>query len=717
MPGGSRVSREAVARDREASRLRAAARRAARSAEKHEDELKARRRYEEANADHINELRRLRYGADMEALAARPFIFWDGEGYTTDDGAHHYMLFGCSKFPDNPLVGEDLSTEACLRYLLRVESQCPDAFHVGFAFDYDVNMILGDLASRNLQHLADYSVVHWRGYRIMYIPGKMFQVSKGPKDARVSVTVYDVFGFFHSKYVTSLIKFGVATREILAHIEEGKAERGNFTFADIEYVKKYWQDEVSYGPMLMNAVRDACYDAGLFVTQWHGPGALAAYMLRKRGVRKWMSKDLPQEVRIAIQYAYAGGRFMFWRCGLWLHPVYTADINSAYIYACSLLPRLDNGRWVREFMPTEVKRFAVYYIKYSADFQRTRDNHKAGRSEEVWPLFHRSKDGRLYWPHKTEGWYWSPEASLVMGDPDATITEAWVYEGDGTYPFEWVEEEFNKRLALQHEGNPAEKTFKWALAAMYGAFARLVGWDKKNRLPPKSHELAWAGFITSWCRAEVTKLARECQKRGGLVSIDTDGVTSTVPFEESWLDRGVGEKLGQWKLEDFGGILYWQSGFYWLMNKLGEWTTAKSRGIKRGSVDVQAAMQALEESSYELVSRHRPNNYRPAKIVKTQTKFTGFKEALQRHDGLKSWRRWSERTWEIRMGEGGTAWHTPKCCPKCQNSSVDVMHVITHKYPLHSTVSEPHQLPWLMEQPELHENTLIIRDDDEFDHL
>ena len=51
-------------------------------------------------------------------------------------------------------------------------------------------------------------------------------------------------------------------------------------------------------------------------------------------------------------------------------------------------------------------------------------------------------------------------------------------------PFEWVHSEFDKRLQLQHEGNPAEKTFKWALAAMYGAFARTVGWDQKRRCAP-----------------------------------------------------------------------------------------------------------------------------------------------------------------------------------------------------------------------------------------
>ena len=282
---GDRVSAEAVARDRESARLRAAARRASQSASEHEESLRHRRKYEANNREHINAARRTRYGADIDALASRPFIFWDGEGYTTADGSHHYMLFGCSHFPDNPLIAEDLSTKACLDYLLSVESEYPNAFHVGFAFDYDVNMILGDLPSRCLRHLGDYGVTRWQGYRIAYIPGKMFTVTRGNEkrgEKKVSATIFDVFGFFHSKYTTSLLKFGVATKEELEAVTAGKEERENFTFADIEYVKRYWQEEISFGPMLMDRIRDACYDAGLYVTQWHGPGALAAYMLDRK---------------------------------------------------------------------------------------------------------------------------------------------------------------------------------------------------------------------------------------------------------------------------------------------------------------------------------------------------------------------------------------------------------------------------------------------------
>jgi hypothetical protein len=720
-----RYSKEAVARDREQSRLRAAARRAEKIESNREDYLKERRLYEERNREHINDQRRFRYGADSMALASRPFIGWDGEGTREFVGyvnkppeiRRNFVLFGCSMFPDDPLIGRRLSTKTCLDYLLYVKTVYPDAFHVGFAFKYDVDMILSDLPPRFLRLLAKYGKCRWEGYIISYIPGKIFRVSKGYDKSRVSFTLYDTFGFFHCKYTTALLKFGATTREEISKIIEGKDERNRFTFADIDYILAYWQDEISYFPVLMDKLRDACYDAGLFITAWHGPGALATYILRKRGVKNWKSKDVPPEVQIAIQTAYAGGRFQPWRCGLYLHSVYTADINSAYIYACSLLPRLDNGRWRRvpagTVDPTRIARFGLYRIAFDDGTDKSKLNRHMGAFQEIHPLFNRDKYSQVAWPRRTEGWYWSPEATIVSTNPSARFLEAWIYDDDGSYPFAWVDTEFNKRLTLQHEGNPAEKTLKWALAAMYGAFAQRVGWDTKTRKPPPKHELAWAGFITSWCRAEMYKLGYECWRRGGLVSIDTDGIMSTVPFEEAWLERGVGERLGQWKLEEFTGLLYWQSGFYWSRDGEGNWSTAKTRGVKRGSLDVNVAFEALESSHYELLKKSRP-----AAVEGTNVRFITFKDALNRHK-MSEWQQWKDTPYRFEMGNGSTYRHIPMFCAKCRNPDVDMMHVLVHRLPK-TVLSEPHILPWLQEQPSLHKiavEDFVLLDTDIVDNL
>lgn len=697
------------------------------------------------NRDRVSSLARYHRNKDQaqkvqkayrdKRFSTREFIGWDGEGYNAyavdSSGAieieHRYMLFGAST--GDYIQGINLSTDDCLQLMLQVERDYPDAYHVGFSFEYDVNMILKDMHWRGLAILKECGHARWRAtdtaprMRIEHVPHKWFRVSsKG-----VSATIFDCFGFFHCGYLAALKKYGIGDKATLANIEAGKAARGHFTYADVDQVKDYFMDELSLLPALMCSIRNAVYDGGYRISEWHGPGALAAYLLRERGAIKWHSrKTTPVEVKYAIRAAYAGGRFTESLCGIYIGDIYTADINSAYVYACSLLPRMDKGKWVRQnpnaIDSGDLPRFGLYYIEFDYGPEVADTAAKTGLPEPPYPLFHRSSDGILRWPRKTKGWYWSPEAKLVLGTRYARVLEAWVFNDDGTHPFQFVNDAYDRRVILQHAENPAEKAYKWALAAMYGAMARRVGWDRKTRKPPASHELAWAGFITSWCRASVWEPAFRAWyigKSRGLISIDTDGITATVPFDPETLPNGVGEGLGQWKLEKWTGILQWQNGIYWLRDSDGEWKDPKSRGIPKGSIPFDAALSALEKMDY----KSRP--FVHPKITLSRTRFIGYRQAL--NGQLKRWRAWLTEPVEIIMGGAptGKAFHffarCRKCCGKDRKqftiNDVRNLHTITNTPPKQH-ISAPHKLPWLEDQPSLPDGFIadefkyIVRDED-----
>lgn len=648
----------------------------------------------------------------------RPFIGWDGEGYSVwelndnprclldGEWRHHYMLFGAST--GERITGKSLGTTDCIELILRVEAENKDAYHVGFAFEYDINMILKDLPWRTLAILKDAGKCRWsdartnKRYRIEHVPHKWLRVSTGG----VSATIYDGFGFFHSSYIAALKKYAIGDPAKLATIEHGKALRSKFTYADIEMVEAYWRDEISLLPPLMDQIRKAAYDGGYRISEWHGPGALATYLLRDQHVNEWHSKSMPVEVKSAIRHAYAGGRFTGQLCGLYLGNVYTADLNSAYIYACSLLPRMDRGAWERQAAndvdPGNLARFGLYRIEFDAGKGPKIDAEKRGIPEPPYPLFHRSENGVLRWPSECVGWYWTPEAELVVGRGNARILEAWVFNGDEAYPFRFVHDAYDRRVELQHRGDPAEKAYKWALAAMYGAFARRVGWNRQTRKAPPSHELAWAGYITSWCRAQVWGPALMAYRTGngrGLVSIDTDGITATVPFDKKWLSNNVGEGLGQWKLETWTGILQWQNGIYWLRNSKGEWKDPKSRGIPKGTIPFDAALAALRASDYS----RRP--FVHPYLSLTRTHFIGYRQAL--NGQLGKWRQWVKQPVKVLMGGTplGKAWHFFAHCMACNaaargiqiaDDDVRGLHTITGSSPSHLQ-SFPHRLPWLEE--------------------
>lgn len=670
-----RVSVEAIARNRVSARERYRRDRKRQAKFKREERA---RRYEE-----------------------RPFIGWDSEGYdyfiahadgTVEVGMQRTMLFGCS-VPGRYIVGMELSTREMLQLILDVEADFPDAFHVGFAFEYDINQMLRDLPWRMLAVLKQTGKVRWNGYRIAHVPHKLFTVSKDG----TSATIYDVFGFFHSKYTTALRKYDVGDAAINAVIARGKAKRGAFTWADIDEVVTYWKAEISLLPDLMEHIRTAAYGGGFRIGSWHGPGALASFALKYNGVLQYRSKNVPGYVKEAIRLAYAGGRFQAWQCGFRDSAVYTLDKNSAYVQGICELPRLDNGKWQRTnprniHGPDDIARFGLYHIVYSnMDRERGRARRHKGYPERPYPLFHRDKNGKLTWPCQVDGWFWSPEARIVAGDPNAQFLESYVYGDDGTHPFKWVSDSYDTRQHLQQIGNPAEKAYKWALASIYGAFARRVGWDRRKRLAPRTHELAWAGYITSHCRAAIYQVAAWAYKHGGLVSVDTDGVTSTVPFPEDIVPEGFGDKLGQWKQEEFSGLLYWQNGIYWLRDKNGkEWSEAKSRGVPKGVIPIQAAFDALERASFK-------PPYNAPRIKVKKNRYVGYRQALAGQ--FKRWRVWSQESSELLFGGAGKGTHVPAFCGACKKQTDKLMHTITH-LPPRDMVSVGHKLPWLEELPD-----------------
>lgn len=638
-------------------------------------------------------------------MESRPFIGWDSEGYDAYEVnsagecrklPQRTMLFGCS-LPGQYITGMSLGSEQMLDLVIQIAIDNPEAVHVGFAFDYDVNQIIQDFPWRCLNLLKKKGSCRWKGFTIKHVPHKVFEVSRKFGGKTVRATIYDVFGFFHSKYTTALEKYHIGTREQLARIVQGKHRRGSFTYAELPYVIDYWSAEISLFPPLMDAVRNAAYGGGFRIHKWHGPGALASYALSHNGVRKCMSKGrIPKRIREAIRYAYCGGRFQTWRCGYWHGDVYTLDKNSAYVQAIAELPDLSNGRWEEIDASTirtsdDVARFAIYYIHFDAGTsERDAELRKRGYPAPPYPLFHRDKNGRLSWPAKCLGWFWSPEARLVAGNPHARFLRAFVFQHDGSYPFGWVNRYYDNRLMLQRIGSAAEKAFKWALAAMYGQFAQRVGWNKITKAPPRSHELAWAGFITSHCRAAIYDPMAYAYSKGGLLSADTDGVTSTVPFPESLVPEGFGDGLGQWKTDHYTGALHWQNGIYWLRDREGSWDEAKSRGVPKGRISIVDAEEAMSRGNLGSMKGI-------PKMVVTKSRYTGYRQAL--NGQFDKWRIWEDVKESLYFGGSpdSKGWHVPMYCGECRKPS-GAMHTVYHNVPS-QLESVPHKLPWLVPDP------------------
>ena len=620
----------------------------------------------------------------------KPFVSWDGEGSKVNPGERQpYMLFGNSDC--QYIMAPQLTTKACLQLILRSRQ---DAIHFGFAFGYDVNQILCDLPAGALFGLARNNRCRWEGYKIEYIPGKWFQVSA----EGVSRKIFDVFHYFNCSLVAALDKYLIGTHAQRTWIEEQKANRPEFTWDEIDEVIKYWKLEGHLMVELMTYLRKLFNDAGFYPSSWHGPGALARVLLNNHQIRH-CRVDMRKhniEVWIAARYAYCGGRFQQWLAGLYEGQVYNYDINSAYPYAIQFLPNLATGKWRRNIRINRSRihrdRFCLYHIRYDED-KLEKPHSSVRKRNRPRPLFRRLKNDAVFWPNRVEGWYWSPEAELVKDDPAAEFLEEWAFEDDGDRPFAFIADIYQKREYHKALGNAIENAFKLAMNSCYGQFAQRTGWKSMRPPgPPTYHQLEWAGFITSMCRAMIHRAAAYAWKKGGLITVDTDGIYSTVPVPDNVLINGIGDGLGQWGEKKYEGILIWQNGFYWL-KKDGVWSEAKSRGAPRGKVPIEAAWKALP-------------NLEPIRYEKTQ--FVGFKLALQQHG--QNWRSWQPEPREVDFGGGPHSKmqhiYNPKrgsgFCVKCVTGKGELHNTIA-MYPSHGeytgkykdTWSYMHNLPWV----------------------
>lgn len=591
---------------------------------------------------------------------------WDGEGCKGENDYHPYSLFGSSH--GNRIKYFDLNSIDCLSLIIETETAIPEAIHVGYAFGYDVNMILKDLPYRALMKMKHDNRTHWKGFSIEYIPRKWFRVSYGRDNGRRTAQIFDVFSFFNTAFGKALRKYQIGTTEQLDRIDKGKEERPLFTFAEMDiYIEPYWRTELDLMVQLMEKLRSIIYGAGFNIKSWHGPGALAGFALNQSGTRLHMDKGLPEEIIDASRYAYFGGRFQAFKAGFYEGPIYSADINSAYGYSFSRLPSLQTGKWIHTSYPdrndTVNCRLGLYRIRY-----------QKGYSTKAMPLPHRDSNGGVSFPSITEGWFHASEAYLVRNDPSAEFLEAWIFEDDGSYPFDWIQEAFHKRLEMQANGDPTEKALKWMIASLYGQVAQRAGWERTGKAP-RWHQLEWAGAITAECRSMIYAAARSVQE--GLVSIDTDGILSLLPIVN--IHNGRGDKLGQWKLEEFTGLLYLQNGIYWLRDANGDWLPPKSRGIPRKKLKFDDIYSIVKSGGDIQLSQHM---------------FIGY--GLAARGQWDKWRKWIDVPRTITFGGGGKSIHAPNLCNACAGGYdyASALHDLAW-VPPKETKSYPHKIPWL----------------------
>lgn len=632
-------------------------------------------------------------------IEERDVIAWDMEGMNLSGEfkPQHPTVFGCSAEPEKVLISRRLSSLEMFENIIAIGRRNPFAIHVGYGFRYDANMMMQDLPEKLITKLWQTGEARFGRWYVRWVPGKMFTVSKRGekwhatknKKDKVSVTIYDYSSFFGgSKFITSAEEI---LRDSLSEqdrdtIEHGKAARGANTWDDLNEVVFYWKAEIQLIRRVFETFRDVMCRAGFPLKAWYGPGALANFINAREEIRPKLvgvqttSGTMPTAVHEASKRAFSGGRFELFQAGRTKGPIYAVDINSAYPYALTMIPSFEegSGKWVHVENPTHIERFGFYRIAYHAPLSSPFESRPM-------PLFWRDNRGLISFPNRAHGWYASPEARMVNGMRGAVISEGWVWQSaESDFPWQFLREMYQTRMRLG-KSNLLSIPFKLGPNSLYGKYAQTVGWDQTKKLPPKSHALPVAAWITSFTRAKLWSVIRQIPQR--VIAVETDSVFFTG--DPSDLDITIGDGLGEWSIKEYEEIVYIQSGMYHTKQG-GEWTGTKSRGLSRAEYPLNSARHYL--------SNLVPGEKWDSLTLKTKPRFIGAGAALNSAAPFKEQHcSWLPQKREITLGETGKRRHAAAACKACQNGSTpwDEPHrLIIGTRSDGETLSYPRRLPW-----------------------
>ena len=467
-----------------------------------------------------------------------------------------------------------LTSRECFDFIL---SQTGEGIRLfGYGIGYDVCHWVADLSVDEKTRLATKGMTYTQQgatfYRLTYRPNAYFTVQRLrglPKsEVTATATVVDLMRWHRKPFVDACEEWGAT--EFPLCLRAFKANREGFKSEDTAGIHSYCREECIALANLGEQMTSRLADLGIPVSHPFTAGAVAgALMARNKVHLQW--QNAPEGVLEPISRAFFGGREQCSRYG-YFENVTQWDVRSAYGWAMTQLPDM-LGEWVHfNGELVEPTPWSLYKVQWDIDEGR----------HPVMPFPWRSEDGRVHYPPRGTGWYWSPIVRAAMrqyGDGDLRILDAWHYiPGGSGKPFGYISDLYEARRMATDD--PAGGLLKSIIVATWGRMCSPGQRRSKTR-----GMLDWAGMTTALIQERMLD-AIHATGEGEFVSCCVDGFWTT---NTSGVLEGSGE-IGGWSRSDAEELLLLRPACYWNRPEGLGWT-AHTSGVPGGLGIVDAALE------------------------------------------------------------------------------------------------------------------------------
>jgi len=455
---------------------------------------------------------------------------------------------------------DKITPESVISFLFRRKFE--NSWNFFYNLTYDAEVIL-KLLGTELNHYKNSRelIFYYKEYKFTYIPDKCLRIRK----KNHSVVFFDIAQFFSKVGLLKAYEQNIG--KIPDTYKEMKNKRGQlsktFYRKNTSKVRQYCIQDCMFTKELAQYFIKLFSDMFCFYPRrWVSSGYLAEKVLINNGIDFLKVQDLPEAVSDFAWKSYFGGRFEMLQRGF-IGTAHVFDINSAYPYAITQLPDLNNGEWWHtdeRILPKS----KVGFFKIKVDVNDL---------NLVAPFPFRKKNRILYPSGEFVTYCTLQELQAVGNDVEYSILDSYQFIPRGKKrPFrKFINELYEKRLELKKQNNPMQLPIKVIINSIYGKTGQ-VG----NRIGSLFNPVIFS-FITGYSRAMLYQFMKKHKLQNDIVAFATDSICTTKKVNVN------SQKLGEFSLDSTGDDCYFlQNGFYRLNDK---W---KQRGIgKLGSKEIE----------------------------------------------------------------------------------------------------------------------------------